>query len=56
MTKQVLALVGCNNFYASCEWVFNPKLDRQPIVVLSNHDGCIIARSNGSQVVRLRDG
>jgi nucleotidyltransferase/DNA polymerase involved in DNA repair len=32
MTEQVLALVDCNNFYASCERVFNPKLDRQPVV------------------------
>lgn len=40
------ALVDCNNFYASCERVFNPKLIGQPIVVLSNNDGCVIARSN----------
>jgi len=40
------ALVDCNNFYASCERVFNPKLNNKPIVVLSNNDGCVIARSN----------
>lgn len=40
------ALVDCNNFYASCERVFNPKLRHQPIVVLSNNDGCVISRSN----------
>lgn len=40
------ALVDCNNFYASCERVFNPKLRYVPIVVLSNNDGCVIARSN----------
>lgn len=40
------ALVDCNNFYASCERVFNPKLRHVPIVVLSNNDGCVIARSN----------
>lgn len=40
------ALVDCNNFYASCERVFNPKLRNVPIVVLSNNDGCVIARSN----------
>ena len=40
------ALVDCNNFYASCERVFNPKLNHKPIVVLSNNDGCVIARSN----------
>ena len=42
----VFALVDCNNFYASCERVFNPLLERKPVVVLSNNDGCIIARSN----------
>ncbi len=40
------ALVDCNNFYASCQRVFRPELEGQPIVVLSNNDGCIIARSN----------
>jgi len=40
------ALIDCNNFYASCERVFNPGLNGKPIVVLSNNDGCIIARSN----------
>ena len=39
------ALVDCNNFYASCERVFNPALNGKPIVVLSNNDGCVIARS-----------
>ena len=39
------ALVDCNNFYCSCERVFNPKLDRRPVVVLSNNDGCVISRS-----------
>lgn len=42
----IFALVDCNNFYASCERVFNPKLNGQPIVVLSNNDGCVVARSN----------
>lgn len=42
----MFALIDCNNFYASCERVFNPKLIRKPIVVLSNNDGCVIARSN----------
>lgn len=40
------ALVDCNNFYASCERVFQPCLKNKPIVVLSNNDGCVIARSN----------
>ena len=42
----MIALVDCNNFYASCERVFQPQLEKQPIVVLSNIDGCVIARSN----------
>ncbi len=41
-----IALADCNNFYASCERAFNPGLKHRPIVVLSNNDGCIIARSN----------
>ena len=40
------ALVDCNNFYASCERVFRPDLNGKPVVVLSNNDGCVIARSN----------
>lgn len=42
----MFALVDCNNFYASCERVFNPALKNRPVVVLSNNDGCVIARSN----------
>ena len=42
----MFALVDCNNFYASCERVFNPTLNSKPVVVLSNNDGCVIARSN----------
>ena len=42
----IFALVDCNNFYASCERVFNPMLEGKPLVVLSNNDGCVVARSN----------
>jgi DNA polymerase V len=42
----VYALVDCNNFYCSCERVFNPALENKPMAVLSNNDGCIVARSN----------
>ena len=42
----MIALVDCNNFYASCERVFRPDWEQQPIAVLSNNDGCVIARSN----------
>ncbi|MBI6854905.1 translesion error-prone DNA polymerase V subunit UmuC [Pseudomonas cichorii] len=45
----VFALVDCNSFYASCERVFRPDLSRTPIVVLSNNDGCVIARSYDAQ-------
>ena len=42
----MFALIDCNNFYVSCERVFNPKLNNRPVVVLSNNDGCAISRSN----------
>ena len=41
----MFALCDCNNFYVSCEPVFDPKLWRQPVVALSNNDGCLVARS-----------
>jgi DNA polymerase V len=44
--KKIFALVDCNNFYASCERVFNPFLRHKPVIVLSNNDGCVVARSN----------
>ncbi|HIC41078.1 MAG TPA: UMUC domain-containing protein DNA-repair protein, partial [Piscirickettsiaceae bacterium] len=50
------ALIDCNNFYASCERVFNPKLKGKPIVVLSNNDGCIIARSNEAKALGIKMG
>ena len=42
----MFALVDCNSFYCSCERVFQPRLEGQPVVVLSNNDGCVVARSN----------
>lgn len=50
------ALVDCNNFYASCERIFNPKLENKPIVVLSNNDGCVIARSNEAKAIGIKMG
>jgi DNA polymerase V len=50
------ALIDCNNFYASCERVFQPKLKGQPIVVLSNNDGCVIARSNEAKTLGVKMG
>ncbi|MDC0631256.1 Y-family DNA polymerase [Flavobacteriaceae bacterium] len=52
----MFALVDCNNFYASCERVFNPKLDKKPIVVLSNNDGCVISRSNEAKALGIPMG
>ncbi len=51
-----LALVDCNNFYASCERVFQPGLRGQPVVVLSNNDGCVIARSNEAKALGVEMG
>lgn len=51
-----IALVDCNNFYASCERVFNPKLNGRPIVVLSNNDGVIIARSDEAKQLGIKMG
>ncbi|WP_240635377.1 Y-family DNA polymerase [Hymenobacter rigui] len=50
------ALVDCNNFYVSCERVFRPDLEGQPVVVLSNNDGCIISRSAEAKDLGLRMG
>jgi DNA polymerase V len=52
----MFALIDCNNFYASCERVFNPKLRNKPLVVLSNNDGCIIARSNEAKALQIKMG
>lgn len=52
----MFALVDCNNFYASCERVFRPDLIGKPIVVLSNNDGCVIARSNEAKAVGIPMG
>lgn len=52
----MFALVDCNNFYASCERVFRPELNGKPIVVLSNNDGCAIARSNEAKALGVPMG
>jgi DNA polymerase V len=58
------ALVDCNNFYVSCERVFNPKLNNRPVIVFSNNDGCAVSRSNevkklgiamGAPLFQIRD-
>jgi len=50
------ALVDCNNFYASCERVFQPKFNGKPIAILSNNDGCVISRSNEAKAVGVPMG
>ena len=52
----IYALVDCNNFYVSAERVFNPKLDSQPVVVLSNNDGCAVARSAEAKALGIKMG
>jgi DNA polymerase V len=54
--EKVFALVDCNSFYASCEKVFNPKLEGKAVVVLSNNDGCIIARSKEAKEAGIKMG
>ena len=51
-----IALIDCNNFYASCERIFNPRLIGKPIVVLSNNDGCIITRSAEAKQLGIKMG
>lgn len=58
-TKQnsnLFALVDCNNFYVSCERLFDPKLHTKPVVVLSNNDGCVVARSNEAKALGIPMG
>lgn len=52
----MFALIDCNNFYASCERVFAPHLNGKPVVVLSNNDGCAIARSNEAKALGIPMG
>ena len=52
----MFALVDCNNFFVSCERVFRPQLEGKAVVVLSNNDGCVVARSNESKAMGIRMG
>ncbi|MCD8520917.1 MAG: translesion error-prone DNA polymerase V subunit UmuC [Saccharospirillaceae bacterium] len=52
----VFALVDCNNFYASCEKLFRPDLRHTPVVVLSNNDGCVVARSKEAKALGIKMG
>ena len=51
-----IALIDCNNFYVSCERVFDPRLEGRPVVVLSNNDGCAISRSNEAKALGIKMG
>jgi len=51
-----IALIDCNSFYVSCERLFNPKIRKKPVVVLSNNDGCIVSRSNEAKTLGIKMG
>lgn len=52
----MFALIDCNNFYASCERLFRPDLQNKPVIVLSNNDGCVVARSNEAKALGIGMG
>ena len=52
----MIALADCNNFYVSCERVFRPNLEKRPVIVLSNNDGCAVARSNEAKALGIPMG
>ncbi len=54
--KELFALVDCNNFYVSCERVFNPSLEKRAVIVLSNNDGCVVARSDEAKSLGIGMG
>ena len=56
MSDPTFALVDCNNFYASCEKLFRPDLKDRPLVVLSNNDGCVVARSKEAKTLGIKMG
>lgn len=54
--QNAIALLDCNNFYASCERVFDASVKRKPLVVLSNNDGCVVARSEEAKQIGVTMG
>ncbi len=56
MKEKVFALIDCNNFYVSCKRVFHAALHKKPVVVLSNNDGCVVARSNEAKQLGIKMG
>ena len=55
-STDAIALIDANNFYASCEQNINPHLRNKPVVILSNNDGCIIARSPEARALKIKMG
>src|SRR5258707_9210708 len=56
MRRHVFALIDCNNFYVSCERAFNAAIQNKPVIVLSNNDGCVVARSNEVKKLHIKMG
>src|SRR4249920_1543621 len=56
LSRKVIALIDCNNFYVSCERVFNASIQTRPVIVLSNNDGCVVARSNEVKKLGVKMG
>ena len=54
--KNKIALVDCNSFYVSCERLFNPSIDKKPVIVLSSNDGCVISRSTEAKILGIKMG
>ena len=55
-SNEAIAIIVANNFYASCEQNINPHLRNKPVVILSNNDGCIIARSPEARALKIKMG
>ena len=55
-TDRLYALIDGNSFYCSCERVFDPKLEKRPVIVLSNNDGCAVARTKEAKALGIRMG
>lgn len=54
--NKIFAMIDCNSFYCSCERVFNPSLNNKPVIVLSNNDGCAVARSDEAKAIGIPMG
>ena len=55
-SKNKIALVDCNSFYVSCERLFNPSINKKPVIVLSSNDGCVISRSTEAKILDIKMG